>query len=109
MAVTTVTFNLVSAAEVISKHGLDPNGRAQKFLTHQARVLMDPYVPFRSGTLKNSAVERPTSVNYVTPYARRQYYEHKGSGIRGPYWDKRMYAARGPELIKSVQTYISSM
>ena len=87
MAVTTVTFNLVSAAEVISKHGLDPNGRAQKFLTHQARVLMDPYVPFRSGTLKNSA----------------------GSGIRGPYWDKRMYAARGPELIKSVQTYIRSM
>ena len=69
MAVTTGTFNLVSAAEVISKHGLDPNGRAQKFLTHQARVLMDPYVPFRSGTLKNSAVERPTSVNYVTPYA----------------------------------------
>ena len=109
MAVTTVTFHLASAAEVISKNGLDPNGQAQRFLTHQARALMDPYVPFRVGPLKNTAIEKATGATYVQPYARKQYYEHKGSGIRGPYWDKRMYAARGPELIKSVQTYIRSM
>lgn len=66
----------------------------------------DPYVPFLNGPLKNTAVEHENSIEYVTPYARRQYYEHKGDGLRGREWDKRMWADRGKEITQSVADYI---
>lgn len=56
--------------------------------------------------INHTAVEHENSIEYVTPYARRQYYEHKGDGLRGREWDKRMWADRGQEITQSVADYI---
>ena len=78
----------------------------QRFMVSEVRRKTDPYVTFLNGPLINSAVEHENSIEYVTPYARRQYYEHKGDGLRGREWDKRMWADRGKEITQSVADYI---
>lgn len=93
--------------KILLKRKMDPNGMGQKFFTHEVRRMSDPYVPMRSGVLKNTAVEYPKKIEYVQPYARRQYWENKGDGrLRGKQWDKRMWADRGPEIVKSVANYV---
>lgn len=91
--------------KILLKRSLNQNGKGQRFFTHEVRRLSDPYVPFQTGVLKNTASETPTSIIYNTPYARRQYYENKGNGLRGKRWTERMWADRGPEIVKSVANY----
>lgn len=73
-----------------------------------ARVT-DPYVPFDTGTLKNSVNQasdfKGGLLVYNTPYARAQYYLHEqGAGLhgdsrlRGSYWGQRAIADRKDEL-----------
>lgn len=91
--------------KILLKRQLNKNGGAQKFFTHEVRRMCDPYVPKLSGVLKDSAVENVDSIEYIQPYARRQYYEHKGNGLRGKQWDKRMMADRGKEIVRAVAKY----
>lgn len=100
-----VRLQIDQADKVLLKRNLSRNGKGQQFFTHEVRRLSDPYVPFLTGTLKNSATETPTTITYNTPYARRQYYEHRGNGLRGAQWDKRMWADRGKEIVQSVAAY----
>ena len=93
-------------AAVLANRKLGKGGQAQRFMVSEVRRQTDPYVPFLNGPLKNTAVEHEDSVEYVTPYARRQYYEHKGKGLRGSQWEKRMWADRGQEVMQSVANYI---
>lgn len=66
---------------------------------------MDSYVPLKNGPLKNTAVERENSIEYIQPYARRQYYENKGNGRRGKEWDKRAWADNGDAVVESVAKF----
>ena len=100
-----MTLRLNPAAQILKDHGLDVDGRAQKFLSSEVRRLCDPYVPFDTGTLKNTAEVGQTYVDYITPYAHRQYYHHRGNGLRGPHWEKRMMADKGSQLVASVARY----
>lgn len=93
-------------AVVLANRKLGKGGQAQRFMVSEVRRQTDPYVPFLNGPLKNTAVEHEDSIEYVTPYARRQYYEHKGKGLRGSQWEKRMWANRGQEITQSVADYI---
>ena len=74
---------------------------------------MDQYVPFDTGTLKNSvhlASDYQQGVLiYNTPYARRQYYLHPmGEGVkdddkgghRGSYWGQRCDADFHPYFVR---------
>ena len=72
---------------------------------------MDPYVPFDTGTLKNSVNQssdfKGGKLVYNTPYARQQYYLHtQGQGLhgehhlRGSYWGQRAIADHKDELIQ---------
>ncbi len=72
--------------------------RAQKFVDSEVLRLSDPYVPMRTGMLRKSGtlgtIIGSGIVKYITPYARRQYYENKGGkGKRGRLWFERMKAA----------------
>ena len=87
------------------KRKLNRNGDAQRFFTHEVRRLSDPYVPMQTGTLKNTAVEQTDKITYPQPYARRQYWENRGDGIRGKQWEKRMWNARGKEIVQSVAKF----
>ena len=70
---------------------------------------MDRYVPFRTGTLKNSVhlasdYERGVLI-YNTPYARKQYYLHPEGervhdGRRGSYWGQRCDARLPPVFVR---------
>lgn len=101
----TFKLKLDPADKILLKRNLNRNGEGQRFFTHEVRRLSDPYVPFLTGNLKNTATEKPTRIIYNTPYARRQYYEHKGKGLRGPRWTERMWADHGKEIVRSTARF----
>ena len=98
--------------------------KAQFALAQEAARLIDSYVPFDTGTLKNSV---QTASNYEegllvynTPYARKQYYLHEqgtdlrgDTGLRGSYWGQRAMADYGEALAftatKAVTTFWGGM
>ncbi len=102
---TNIKLKIDPADKILLKRNLNRNGRGQQFFTHEVRRLSDPYVPFLSGTLKDTAQELTNRIEYVQPYARRQYYENRGNGLRGSHWTERMWADRGKEIIQSVAAY----
>ena len=83
--------------------------KAQFALSQEAARLIDSYVPFDTGTLKNS-VNLASKYDegllvYDTPYARRQYYLHEQgtclhgeTGLRGSYWGQRALADYGEAI-----------
>ena len=85
--------------------------KVQYAFSQQVARVVDPYVPFDTGTLKNSVnlasdFQGGTLV-YNTPYAWRQYYLHaQGQGLhgdnhlRGSYWGQRAIADHKDELVK---------
>ena len=88
----------------LEKRGLQPMGRVQKYIDSEVMRRMDPYTPFLSGTLKESPL-RGTKlgsglIHQRTPYARRQYYENKGNGLRGKQWFERMKADHKEDIRK---------
>lgn len=92
---------------------IDKDSFAKKFATkfeplmaHEVKRLCDPYVPLDTSTLKNSARTVGGSVWYKTPYARRQYYEHRGDGLRGARWEQRMMRSKGTELTAAIQKLV---
>lgn len=102
---TNIKLKIDPADKILLKRNLNRNGKGQQFFTHEVRRLSGPYVPFLSGTLKNTAQELTSRIEYVQPYARRQYYENRGNGLRGSHWTERMWADRGKEIIQSVAAY----
>lgn len=96
--------------------GINPNGPVQRFATRTCRIHMDKYVPYKTGHLAREVVEEPNAVNYVSPYAKYQYYGIRSDGTHevkhystpgtGKYWDKRMWSAEGNEVISEIQNYI---
>lgn len=91
-----------SPEQILKLKGLEKNGPAQRFFTGEFRRKMDPYVPFLTGTLKNTAIENEDSIQYTTPYAQKQYHENKGNGLRGKEWDQRCWADNGDQIAESV-------
>ena len=82
---------------------------AQAAFAQEVAKQMDKYVPFDTGTLKNSVhlasdYERSVLI-YNTPYARKQYYLHpEGEGVhdgrRGSYWGQRCDADFHPHFVR---------
>ena len=72
----TVDIKLDGAEKSLENHGLQEAGPVQKFFTSEIMRLSDPYVPFRSGPLKNSAHMTPEGdgIIYNTPYARYHWF-----------------------------------
>lgn len=77
--------------------------KVQSAFSQQVAKTVDPYVPFDTGTLKNSVLQASDFKHglliHNTPYARRQYYLHPqgeclhGDGmLRGSYWGQRALA-----------------
>lgn len=107
---TNIKLQIDPADKILLKRSLNKNGAGQKFFTHEVRRLSRPYVPHLSGTLEKTAVEKTDRIEYVQPYARRQYYENSGknrskSPLAGKEWDKRMWADRGKEIVQSVADF----
>lgn len=89
--------------------------KVQYAFSQQVAKTVDPYVPFDTGTLKNSVNQASDFKNgllvYNTPYARKQYYLHEqGTDLhgargeterhRGSYWGQNAIADHKDELEK---------
>lgn len=101
-----VKIDIDPADKIILKRNLGKNGKAQQFLSTEIRRVSDPYVPYRNGPLKNTAVARPNRIEYVQPYARRWWYTHKGKGLRGKMWVMRAWADKGKQVLKAVAAFV---
>lgn len=65
-----VNLKLSTWNHVLSNHGLQPNGPIQAFFTNELFRTSAPYTPFRSGVLLDTAIVKPSYIEYLTPYAR---------------------------------------
>lgn len=100
-----VKIKMDSFQNILLRHQLNKGGRVQLFFTNEVAKLCDPYVPMDTGTLKRVVEINPEYIHYKSPYARRQYETNSGGHngpLRGKYWDKRMWADRGNEIVKAV-------
>lgn len=102
----SMKLQLDPTQKMLLKRQLNKNGQAQRFFTHEVRRLTDPYVPMQTGMLKNSAIEQTDKIIYPQVYAKKQYQENRGQGLRGKLWDRRMWADRGPEIVKAVARFV---
>lgn len=78
--------------------------KAQMFVDSECLRYCDPLTPRDTGMLIKSGtlgtVIGSGSLQYLAPYARRQYYEHKGDGQRGSLWFERMKIAHKETIRK---------
>lgn len=58
---------------ILRRRGLETGGRVQQMFTAECARQMDPYVPMRQGTMKNSRQIGLDYVEYPGPYAHYQY------------------------------------
>ena len=103
---TKIRLEIDPTDKILLKRSLNKNGNGQRFFTHVVNRLSVPYIPWRTGNLAEKTVtETPTTITYNAPYARRQYYENKGNGLRGSHWTERMWADRGKEIVRATAAY----
>lgn len=96
-------FTILELNKLLSKRGLEEKGKVQQFIDSEVLRLTDPYIPFDTGKLKQSGTQHTKigsgNVIYKTPYARKQYFENKGSGLRGKQWFTRMKADHKQQIL----------
>ncbi len=77
--------------------------RAQAFVDSECLRYMNPLTPRRTGMMIKSGtlgtVLGSGSIEYLTPYARRQYYEHKTKAK----WFERMKASHKDAIKKGAE------
>lgn len=83
---------------------------AQAYLDSEVLRLCEPYTPLLTGMLVKSGtlgtVIGSGLVQWIAPYARRQYYKGRApgtsvfGGLRGRYWFERMKAVSKNPLVK---------
>ena len=130
-----VKTKIKSANQILKNHGLEKDGRVQKYLMTTADRFMMPFIPGGAGGMlaKNKAYPNNHSIKYISPYAHYQYtgklmltksgsswakegekkfytneklkYHTAGTGAK---WDKLMMQRRKNDLIKDVENYIKT-
>ena len=130
----SVKVKINKTSQILKDHGLNEDGRVNRFMRDDADRLMNPFVPMDNGMLRrNKAYPNNHSIKYNSPYAKYQYYgklmltksdsswakkgekkfetgkklKYHTSGT-GPKWDKLMMQRRKNDLIKDVENYIKS-
>jgi hypothetical protein len=86
---------------------------AQKFVDSEVLRLSEPFTPLLTGTLIKSGILGTDVgsglVQWITPYARRQYYKGRSPGtsdfgpLRGRFWFERMKEVHGQQIIKGAR------
>lgn len=77
--------------------------KAQSFVDSECLRYMDPLTPRRTGMMIKSGtlgtVVGSGTIEYLAPYARRQYYEHKTKAR----WFERMKASKKDAIMKGAE------
>lgn len=105
---TGANFSIKSERELLSARGLETGGSVQRYVDSEVLRLTAPYIPFKTGNLIRSGtlgtVVGSGTVQYVAPYAKRQYYRKGKIGsrtepLRGPLWFERMKIDHKAEIL----------
>lgn len=102
MSKINVEFFLDEDIEILKRRNLETGGLVQAYIDNEVISLSKPYIPHNTGALERSADGSEIGsgiVEYVAPYAKKQYYENKGNGLRGKMWVDRMKADRFDEIL----------
>lgn len=91
--------------KIIDKFGMQKNGKTTLFLANTCFRRMSKYVPKDTGALMTTATIKPGKVIYEQPYAKKQFYENKGKGIRGKRWDLAVKNNESEQIAKEVENY----
>lgn len=118
---------------ILKNHGLEEDGKANKFLRDEVDRLSDPYIPRDIGNLARlKTYPNNHSIRYTSKYAQVQYngklmltknvssyaklgerkvltstdLKYQGAPKRGPKWDKRMWLDKGKSICKDVERYV---
>lgn len=82
--------------------------RAQMYVDQEVIRYMDPQTPFRTGAMVRSVTAGSAigtgHLVYASPYARRQYYEHKSKGR----WFEKIKSANGDAIRQGAAKIIES-
>ena len=72
----TVKLDVSNVEKILKSHGLEKGGRVQEFFTSEVMRMSDPYVPYGSGPLKNTArmADTKDGIVYIQPYSRVHWY-----------------------------------
>lgn len=126
-----VVVNINRANQIIKEHGLQTNGPVNKFFRDTVDRFCDPYVPFRTGMLKNNKRYTDNStIVYTSPYAHYMYIgkkaigpsrpkgvkreisnvslKYQGAPKRGAYWVERMMIDREQDVYNDLQEFLDS-
>ena len=85
---------------------IGPMSQAQKFVDSEFVRLTDPYVPFRTGATKDSAITNTVIgtgiITYATPYVRYIWkhpeWNFNGAPMRGAFWAQRSWSVHGEDI-----------
>lgn len=100
MLTVKVSFDMTDA--IIKRKGIENFGPVHNRINNIILSYCEPYIPKRSGALIASGKSGVGSVSWSVPYAKKQYYENKGRGLRGRLWFDRMWASRKGEIMAEV-------
>lgn len=90
------------ADKILLKRKIGEHAGGQLFLSSEFARIAEPYVPRDSGHLADDSVRiNEKSVSWNTPYARRQFYEHKEKS----FWHIKAWQDRGKEVVLSVARF----
>lgn len=83
--------------------------KAQEFIDSECLRYMNPLTPRLSGAMIKSATLGTAigsgKIEYLAPYARRQYYENKGQGERGRLWFERMKSQHKEDIERGAANF----
>lgn len=90
---------------------------AQFVVDSEVLKFSDKYIPFLTGTLRNSGITGTVvgsgKVSWITPYAKKQYYKGRrpgtkqGEPLRGRYWFERMKVVHKREILEAAKKKVS--
>lgn len=71
---TTVEVKVKPVAQILKDHGLEKNGRVQRYWTSIVSRRITRYMPFKSGVLATKLkLQTASKITVLGPYARYQY------------------------------------
>lgn len=100
-------FDILETQVLMKARGIETQGKVQKFIDSEVLRLTAPYVPLDTSELQKSGIRNTKigsgDVMYKTPYARKQYHENSGSGLRGKKWFERSKADHKAQILKGAR------
>lgn len=107
---------LPDARELSHALGVDAKGKVQRHVTATVMRKLRPYLPIRTGRLRDSMAMEPTLIRVSTPYARAQFFGVTRTGKKfayrptgpnvGSHWDRRMVAEQGAAIMADAQRFV---